>query len=72
MIRSLDGGDQGWRIVLEKVKGSVVCKCKANRVWDACVLANSDEDRGVRFFADVGYVFEDVDGVSECGEVSAI
>ncbi len=40
-------GEQGRRggIVLEKVKKSVVSKCKANRVWDGCVLVDSDENR---------------------------
>ncbi len=40
-------GEQGRRggIVLEKVKNSTLRKNKANRVWDACVLLDSDDNK---------------------------
>lgn len=39
-------GENGRRggIVLERVKRSTVRRCKANRVWDACVLVESDDN----------------------------
>ncbi|MEK6258781.1 MAG: right-handed parallel beta-helix repeat-containing protein [Planctomycetota bacterium] len=39
-------GENGRRggIVLEGVRRSVLKKCKANRVWDACVLVDSDDN----------------------------
>src|SRR5204862_4648849 len=39
-------GENGRRggIVLDRVRKSVVRKCKANNVWDACVLVDSDEN----------------------------
>lgn len=40
-------GENGRRggIVLTRVQNSMVRNCKANRVWDACVLVDSDENR---------------------------
>lgn len=40
-------GENGRRggIVLENVHRSSITNCKANRVWDACVLVGSDENR---------------------------
>jgi len=39
-------GENGRRggIVLERVTGSTIRGCKANRVWDACVLVDSDHN----------------------------
>lgn len=39
-------GEQGRRggIVLERVRKSTVTKCKANKVWDACSLVESDDN----------------------------
>ncbi|MDB5351642.1 MAG: hypothetical protein JWN86_2889 [Planctomycetota bacterium] len=43
-------GEQGRRggIVLERVQGSTLRKNKANRVWDACVLVDSDSNKIVQ------------------------
>src|SRR5262249_41844294 len=43
----LGWGEHGRRggMVLTKVHNSVVRNCKANRVWDACVLVDSNDNR---------------------------
>lgn len=40
-------GENGRRggLVLEKVRRSTIRGCRANRVWDACVLVDSDDNR---------------------------
>lgn len=40
-------GENGRRggMVFERVNNSVVSRCKANRVWDACVLVDSDGNK---------------------------